>query len=562
MAAPQLAGYTINHEFASGGMAKIYDATQISLNRPVAIKFLSKNLMAHPEAQTLFERESLIIAQLNHPNIVQVIDKGITSSSQPYFVMEKIVGIDLSQMLSGGELPLAKKLDIAIQLCKGLSYAHKNNVIHRDIKPSNIIIDQHGQVKILDFGIAIANEGNSDEQEKTSVLGTQGYVSPEQQEDYSNATIASDIYSVGIVFYDLFGRKAENKSKRCDSRLKDIPSELVALIQKCSHPLVNERYQSLNNVRDDLLKISQGSHLGQNFFQEVQKENKDLSQKFNLLDILEKEPNKRVYLFQKKRNRQLLVIKRMSAEMDGFKEAQYLTSLKHPNIANIFAAIKDEKSITIISEYLSGGSLTNQLIQNISEYDFLEQSSQICSAIYFAHQNSLVHGNLSPHNILFDSYKTVKLTDFAQENTSKEIKKYQPQGHEKLSEAYDIYSMGAIFHHMLYGAPPGDSLPQPTRKVSFRLAKLIQKMLSLDPYTRPIAAEVLMELQRILSKTENPNKRSEESSSEKEIIYLQQKEKSKTVAQKKPIGLIIALTISVLCNISLATNLVMLYLGK
>ncbi len=562
MGIPQLAGYTINREFASGGMAKIYDATQISLNRPVAIKFLSKNLMTHPEAQTLFERESLIIAQLNHPNIVQIIDKGITTSSQPYFVMEKIIGIDLSQMLDGGELPLAKKLDIAIQLCKGLGYAHKNNVIHRDIKPSNIIIDQHGHVKVLDFGIAIANQQESEEQEETSVLGTQGYVSPEQQEDYSNATIASDIYSVGIVFYDLFGDKANGEQRRSDSRLKNISKELVSLIQKCSHPLVNERYQSLNNVRDDLLKISQGSHLGQNFFQEVQKENKDLSKKFNLLDILEKNANKRVYLFQKKRNRQLLVIKRMSFESDGFKEAQYLSSLKHPNIANIFVAVKNDKNITIISEYLSGGSLTNQLIQNVSEYTFLEQSSQICSAIYFAHQNNLLHSNLSPYNILFDGYQTIKLTDFAQKSSSDEIKKYQPPSHEKLSEAYDIYAMGAIFHHMLYGAPPGESLPQPTRKVSFRLVKLIEKMLSLDPYTRPIAAEVLMELQRVLSKTDNPEAVNEEPIYEKEIVYLPQKEKNQSTQKKYPTGLIVALTISVLCNISLIINLLMLYFKK
>lgn len=151
MTLPVLAGYKISNALASGGMAKIYDAVQVSLNRPVAIKFLSKQLLSHSEAKALFERESLIIAQLHHPNIVQIFDKGISEDSQPFFVMEKIVGIDLALMLKDGELPINKKYDIAIQICKGLAYAHKNGVIHRDIKPSNIIIDQHGDAKILDF---------------------------------------------------------------------------------------------------------------------------------------------------------------------------------------------------------------------------------------------------------------------------------------------------------------------------------------------------------------------------------------------------------------------------
>jgi serine/threonine protein kinase len=187
MSVPVLEGYEINREIATGGMAQIYEATQISLDRPVAIKFLSKSLLDHHEALSLFERESLIIAQLNHPNIVQVIDKGISTESQPYFVMEKINGIDLSEVIAGAEIPFNKKIDIAIQTCKGLAYAHKNNVIHRDIKPANIIIDNHGNAKVLDFGIALSDSENhsGSVNTQTSVVGTIGYIAPEQESDYA-----------------------------------------------------------------------------------------------------------------------------------------------------------------------------------------------------------------------------------------------------------------------------------------------------------------------------------------------------------------------------------------
>lgn len=554
MAIPQLDGYKINQEFAAGGMAKIYDAIQISLNRPVAIKFLSRKLLSHNEAKELFESESLIIAQLNHPNIVQIIDKGITEESQPYFVMEKILGIDLSQMLEDGELPFGKKLDIAIQLCKGLAYAHKNGVIHRDIKPSNIIIDQHGNVKILDFGIALTSETSADKQSSTSVMGTQGYVAPEQQEDYSNATFASDIYSVGILFIDLFGKRLTSEKKKIAERLNNnLPAPLINLIKKCCHDAATSRYQSLMDVRDELLKISQGSHLSKTKVSEVEQENKDLASNFNLLDVLSKTATKRVYLFQKKSNHQLLVIKRTFGELRGLKQAKYLSSLKHPNIINIFAAAKNQQNATIITEYLSGGSLSNQLIQDMSEQNFLLQACQICSALHFAHQNNILHSNLSPNNILFDSKQNLKLSDFGQTFESNDdlvsARAYQPPSNQGFSEQYDIYSMGAIFHHMLYGVPPGKALPVPPRKVTFRLQKLIDNMLAVDPINRPNSAQqVLVELQKIANSS---NKRVRSSMGKATEPATKRKKKKIEVAEVKAtdhtLWLSIALILSLLC---------------
>jgi eukaryotic-like serine/threonine-protein kinase len=556
MALPQLQGYTINRELAAGGMAKIYDAIQISLNRPVAIKFLSKKLLDHHEALSLFERESLIIAQLNHPNIVQVIDKGITEDSQPYFVMEKINGIDLSELINGAELPFSKKIDIAIQICKGLSYAHKNNVIHRDIKPANIIIDHHGNARILDFGIALTESEEASSQ--TTVIGTEGYIAPEQANNYAHATIASDIYSFGMLMKNLFYKHSHCEPINEDE-LKKLPKPLLTLMDQCTNEQPSMRPNSLSEVRDWLLRISQGSHLNRTKLQQAQQETKDLNAQFNLLDVLCKTPQKSVYLFQKKSNQQLIVIKRQLGSNAGLKQAKILSSLKHPNIVQVYAAAKSAGHFVLITEYLPGGSLASLLLQDMSEQDFLTQACQISAAMHFAHQNNIQHNNLTPENILFDSKQNIKLTDFGQtlrtQANESNYLSYHPPGQQAFSEQYDIYCMGAIFHHMLYGVKVGESLPKSNRKLSFRLQRLIDKMIAIDPINRPTTAQqVLIELQRIarsgLTKTQNSNI----SKNRKEAKKPKRKKSSGAKIQPQnsnSMGLIIALVISVLVIIGL-----------
>ena len=497
---PTLNGYNIIRELAVGGMAQIYDAVQISLNRPVAIKFLSKSLLDHHEAMSLFERESLIIAKLNHPNIVQVIDRGISSESQPYFIMEKVNGIDLGEIIAGAELPFSKKMDIAIQSCKGLSYAHKNGVIHRDIKPSNIIIDNHGNAKILDFGIALSKSDNIKPEKNTSVVGTIGYIAPEQENDYTNATIASDIFSFGMLLNNLFSIKSEDKNAKQSS--DTINDSLSQLIIKCTAKEPSKRFSSLNEIRDLLLAISQGSHLEKSNLVEAKHETKELTASFNLLDVMSKNRQKRVYLFQKKSNKQLIVIKRQLGNNEGLKQAKILSSLKHPNIVQIIAAAKKNGNFVLITEYLSGGNLANQLLQNMSEQEFLTQACQICSAIHFAHQNNIQHSNLSTENILYDKRQNIKVTDFGQIRAPIEgeenRRKYHPPGQQSYSEKYDIYCMGAIFHHMLFGVEYGSVVSNNGNKISFRLQQLIDGMLAIDPINRPTTAQqVLVQLQRI-----------------------------------------------------------------
>lgn len=150
----QLFGYTIGVPLGKGAMATVYLAEQLSLHRSVAIKVLDASLVEDPHVQSQFQQESLLVASLNHPNIIQVIDQGESDCGQPYFIMQYVKSVNLSAVLSRSDVAITRKLDIVMQICKALSYAHRNGVVHRDIKPANILVDYEGHVRVVDFGIA------------------------------------------------------------------------------------------------------------------------------------------------------------------------------------------------------------------------------------------------------------------------------------------------------------------------------------------------------------------------------------------------------------------------
>jgi serine/threonine-protein kinase len=172
--AVKIGDYIVTGKIGQGGIAEIYRAKQPSLNRDVAIKMLSKALSDNPDIVRRFDRESLVTAHLNHPNIVHVIDKGI-AGGRYYFVMEYVDGTSLRQVIDSDKIPLKTKLEAVVQVCKGLDYAHKNGVVHRDIKPANILIDRQGHAMITDFGIAQIVSGEKKEIDTTGsdmVMGT------------------------------------------------------------------------------------------------------------------------------------------------------------------------------------------------------------------------------------------------------------------------------------------------------------------------------------------------------------------------------------------------------
>lgn len=256
--------YKIIGQIGSGGMANVYLAEDLILERKVAVKMMSLDFQEDEQNLRRFQREALSTTELDHPNIVNIYDVG--EGSQPYIVMEYISGMDLKQYIRENyPIPYQKVIDIMSQILDGVEYAHKNNVIHRDIKPHNILIDHDGHVKLTDFGIAVALSQNSITQ-TNSLLGSVQYISPEQARG-NIVTKQSDIYSLGIVLYELLagtvpfdGESAVSVAlKHFQSPIPDLrefdsrlPQALENVVLKATAKEPINRYASAQEMKEDL----------------------------------------------------------------------------------------------------------------------------------------------------------------------------------------------------------------------------------------------------------------------------------------------------------------------
>jgi eukaryotic-like serine/threonine-protein kinase len=196
--------YRLERRLGVGGMATVQLAMDTRLERHVAVKLLAEHLAADSSFVARFKREALAAARLVHPNIVQVFDFGSEESTgRQYIVMEWVDGPSCAEILRElGRLEPGDAVDILVQACRGLDYAHRKGVVHRDVKPGNLLrARENGQVKLADFGIAKAAE-QSDMTKVGSVLGTAAYLSPEQARG-EPAGPGSDLYALGVVSYQL-----------------------------------------------------------------------------------------------------------------------------------------------------------------------------------------------------------------------------------------------------------------------------------------------------------------------------------------------------------------------
>lgn len=488
----ELAGYKVGKEIGHGGMATIYKGQQLSLQRPVAIKVLQKNLLAHKDIRKLFERESYIIANLNHPNIINVIDQGITKQGLPYFVMNYVEGIGLDIVIRKGGVKLKAALDMFSQIAKALSYAHKNGVIHRDIKPANILVDREGTVRILDFGIAqfYRDFGHGMPNEESYVMGTNSYLAPETKQSASNATNRSDIYSFGVVMYQFFTAQFPRENITSPRYINtSLPTDIDKLILDCLENDPGKRPESFDEIKNILLRSLKGGHL-----KEKQREEASLGLKnnFQLLDIIKEDPQGAVYLFVEKTSKKLLVIKKAPRASRGYEQAKAIAEIKHKNIAEIVGTSKNHRTFILVMEYCSGGTLAERLSHPFHLIEFLPIAIGISDGLKTAHRAKILHGNLRPSNILFTDNGVVKLTDFGFSKhygkPSKEQNWYSVEDEEP-SEASDIYSAGILFYQMLVGKLPTRKFLKFIPCEQFltlpeELQDLITKMLHLDPEKR------------------------------------------------------------------------------
>ena len=316
----QLDGYSDLVKLTRGGMATVYKAQQNSLNRTVAIKFLSAELLWDDQAKNFFDQESLVIARLNHPNIIHIIDRGLSAKGRPYFVMDYIQGRELSEITRQNKLSLNARVQLLLQTCKGMAFAHKNGVVHRDIKPANILIDNEGHVFILDFGIAWLEASGKPEVEE--IVGTPDYMSPEQFSDPQSVSHLSDIYSLGALMFEWFtGKLPAEKMDDLAGSLTDLPEAFAELIIRCLKTDPKVRPESADDVAFSLLKILNGAHLKQSDKNDAKAAIGKASDKFELLDVLSRSRFGAVYLFQDRIRKKMIVIKKRLKTHAGFEQA-------------------------------------------------------------------------------------------------------------------------------------------------------------------------------------------------------------------------------------------------
>lgn len=227
-----LGGCRIEEMIGAGGMSVVYKATQVSLNRPVAIKILPKRLAAQPAFVERFAKESAALAALNHPNIITIIDRGHAADTY-FFVMEYVEGATLKRLIGENGLSPADCVKYVGQMCSALDYAHRKGIIHRDIKPRNIMVNSEGNVKIADFGLAHLTEDFDPRGEPGPDRlsgGTEEYMSPEQRSGAAAIDGRADLYSLGVVFYEALTGKLPPKpyvppnrlNPRADPRLNGV----------------------------------------------------------------------------------------------------------------------------------------------------------------------------------------------------------------------------------------------------------------------------------------------------------------------------------------------------
>jgi tRNA A-37 threonylcarbamoyl transferase component Bud32 len=241
-----------------GGMGAVYKARQMELDRLVAIKILPPEVSRAPAFSERFNREARAMARLGHPNIVAIHDIGRTTDGLFYFVMEYVDGVNLRQAIQAGHMDPKQALSIVPQICDALQFAHDEGVVHRDIKPENILIDKRGRVKIADFGLAklLGQEAADHSLTATQqVLGTLRYMSPEQLEGTKTVDHRADIYSLGVVFYELLTGELPIGRFAPPSKMVEIDVRLDEVVLRALEKKPEQRYQHASEVKTDVDQI-------------------------------------------------------------------------------------------------------------------------------------------------------------------------------------------------------------------------------------------------------------------------------------------------------------------
>src|SRR5215204_5203430 len=258
--------YRLDAQVGAGGMSTVYRAFDTTLERRVAVKLMHREIASDSDQLERFRREARSVAQLSHPHIVGVIDAG-EEDGRPYIVFEYVEGETLKDRIRRmGRLPVDEAIAYAIEISRALAAAHARHIVHRDVKPQNVLIDEEGSAKVTDFGIArsLDEEGLTAE---GRVLGTTDYVSPEQALGHDIANGQCDIYSLGIVLFEMLTgdvpfhgenqvavamKHVREDLPEVQMRRPDVSAGLAAILDRMTDKHLEHRYPDARTLETDL----------------------------------------------------------------------------------------------------------------------------------------------------------------------------------------------------------------------------------------------------------------------------------------------------------------------
>ncbi len=463
---PELApGLKLIRPLARGGFAEVWEAEQESLGRKVAVKILRSELLTQSRAVQLFEQEARVLARLNHPNVVQVIDRG-ASPRGPFFVMEHVEGRTLQELIAQGKLERERALTILMQAARGLAYAHRNRVIHRDVKPANILVAATGQVKITDFGIAAVRHAagaKTDEEttgpaKRTKALGTRAFMAPEQRAAFDEVGPEADVYSLGVILHRIVAGRLPPAAGRIAHDV-EMPAPLAKIMRKALALNPAARFANAGAFREALVNALGGRHLDDSAKARASGALHGAG-RLELLDVIRQDAWRSVYLVRRGgESGERIVVKRYLRNPEALATVRSLVRLEHPNIVRIHAVGERRDSFIMLMDHMAGGDLRERLVRPHTWPDVARVGRDVAAALAHVHRHGVVHGNLRPSNVLFDAQGAIRVGDFGlpEHYRGEETRNWYSAPEGGRSVGGDLYALGAILFEMLYATPVPES---------------------------------------------------------------------------------------------------------
>ncbi|HOY65980.1 MAG TPA: protein kinase [Candidatus Ozemobacteraceae bacterium] len=543
--------YRIVSQLGTGGMSQVYKAVDLNLGREVALKFLHPESAGEKDLVQRFLNEGRILATIKHRAVIDVYASDTDETvGSPFLVMELVDGLTLeaAENTLRGDLP--RLLQLFVELLEGIHACHQKGIIHRDLKPANVLINRAGQLKIVDFGVAktarkVTRTGMT--------LGTPHYMAPEQCLGKGDITPAADIYSIGIMFWEMLAGKVpfDVESGATDPALtialkhlnEAVPIERIsedprtAPFAELLRGMLAKKPEERPTVPDIIEQLKRQMKVKAPGEATSENDPDLIGEIYRIERVLGQGGMGTVYKALDTALNRPVAIKMLNQSISSderiverfLKEGQLLATVGHPNVLSIYASARDRTTGRpfLVMEYIDG-----KLLSDLKKTDGLLDHRrivplmlQLMDGIRACHQKGIIHRDLKPTNLMVTRDGTLKIFDFGIAKTEAAMTRVgmtlgtpqymspeQCTGSAALTPASDVYSIGIVLWEMIFGAPPfiaeNESNPElsialkqvqgtlpmpalPADQATAALVPMIRRMLDKQPTERPTTDEII-----------------------------------------------------------------------